>query len=113
MAEDITANDIQTELTTANQNTSRGIIGRAGNTISQLRQMSRQPAFQRAFPAIVAVIVAVVALFTYLIIQEPSRTTLYASLPESEKSKVLDALINSGVDASIDPTTGEMTFKLN
>ncbi|OUV09922.1 MAG: flagellar M-ring protein FliF [Alphaproteobacteria bacterium TMED87] len=108
MAEDITANEIQTDLTTSNQGGGTSLIGRASHTISQLRQMARQPAFQRAFPAIVAVVVAFVALFTYLIIQEPSRTTLYASLPESEKSKVLDALLNSGVDASIDPTTGDV-----
>ena len=40
--------------------------------------------------------------------QKPSRTTLYASLPEAEKSRIYDALINSGVDVTLDPTTGEV-----
>ena len=40
--------------------------------------------------------------------QQPSRTTLYASLPESEKSRVLEALQNAGVDVALDPTTGDV-----
>ena len=35
-------------------------------------------------------------------------TTLYASLPEAEKSRVVDALENAGVDVSLDPTTGDV-----
>ena len=45
-----------------------------------------------------AAAVTVIGLVAYFVMQQPSRTTLFASLPESEKSRVLDALKNSGVE---------------
>ena len=101
-----TANDIQNELTTGTPRT--GIITRTGGAISELRRMANQPAVKRAMPAVAAIAVVFVGLLAYMILQQPSRTTLYASLPESEKSKILDALMNSGIDATIDPTTGDV-----
>ena len=70
--------------------------------------MKEQPAFRRALPTILAAAVTVIGLFAYFVMQQPSRTTLFASLPESEKSRVLDALKNSGVDVALDPTTGDV-----
>ena len=102
-----TANEIQNELTTTTTS-STGIMARTGGAISELRRMASQPAVQRALPATAAVMVAFLGLVAYLVLQQPSRTTLYASLPESEKSKILDALTNSGIDATIDPTTGDV-----
>merc|ERR1711998_524912 len=87
---------------------STNIISRTGGAISELRRMANQPAVQRALPAAAAILVAFIGLIAYLVLQQPSRTTLYASLPESEKSKILDALTNSGIDATIDPTTGDV-----
>jgi len=101
-----TANEIQNELTTTSRST--GIMARTGGAISELRRMANQPAVQRALPAAAAIFVAFIGLVAYLVLQQPSRTTLYASLPESEKSKILDALTNSGVNATIDPTTGDV-----
>ena len=101
-----TANEIQNELTTTSSRT--GIMTRTGGAISELRRMANQPAVQRALPAAAAILVIFIGLVAYLVLQQPSRTTLYASLPESEKSKILDALTNSGVDATIDPTTGDV-----
>tara|TARA_A100001011_G_scaffold336396_1_gene365902 strand:+ start:4263 stop:5990 length:1728 start_codon:yes stop_codon:yes gene_type:complete len=101
-----TANEIPSELTTTSQSTN--IISRTGGAISELRRMANQPAVQRALPAAAAILVAFIGLIAYLVLQQPSRTTLYASLPESEKSKILDALTNSGIDATIDPTTGDV-----
>ena len=101
-----TANELQsTEIATP---TGTGVISRAGSTISQLRRMANQPAVKRALPAAAAIIVAFIGLLSYVILQQPSRTTLYASLPQSEKSKIIDALTNAGVDATIDPTTGDV-----
>ena len=93
-----TANDIQNELTTTGTPRT-GIITRTGGAISELRRMANQPAVKRAMPAVAAIAVVFVGLIAYMVLQQPSRTTLYASLPESEKSKILDALMNSGVDA--------------
>ena len=79
-----------------------------GNYLSNIRSITAQPSFQRAFPALVAVIAIVVCVVLFALMQKPSRTTLYASLPEAEKSRIYDALINSGVDVTLDPTTGEV-----
>lgn len=79
-----------------------------GNYLSNIRSITAQPSFQRAFPALAAVIAIVVCVVVFALMQKPSRTTLYASLPEAEKSRIYDALINSGVDVTLDPTTGEV-----
>jgi len=70
--------------------------------------MYNQPAFQRSLPTFVALAVAVVGLGAYLWFQQPSRTTLYAGLPEAEKSRVLEALTNAGVSVTLDPVTGDV-----
>ena len=57
-------------------------------------------------PAAVGIIVALVGIVFFVVSQQPERTTLYASLPEAEKSRVIDALKNAGVDVALDPTTG-------
>lgn len=90
------------------QNTGSGIIPKAGSLISQLREMQEQPAFRRAFPTMLAAVVTVFGLVAYFVMQQPGRTTLFASLPESEKARVIDALKNSGVDVALDPTTGDV-----
>ena len=79
-----------------------------GNYLSNIRTITAQPSFQRAFPAIIAVTAIVICVVVFALMQKPSRTTLYASLPEAEKSRIYDALINSGVDVTLDPTTGEV-----
>ena len=85
-----------------------GLLPRAGDMLTQFRAVSEQPAFRRALPTIVAVIVTLIGMAAYFLMQQPSRTTLYASLPETEKSRVLDALKNAGVDVVLDPTTGDV-----
>ena len=85
-----------------------GLLPKAGDMLSQFRTVSEQPAFRRALPTIVAVIVTLIGMAAYFLMQQPSRTTLYASLPETEKSRVLDALKNAGVDVVLDPTTGDV-----
>ena len=85
-----------------------GLLPRAGDMLTQFRAVSEQPAFRRALPTIVAVIVTLIGMGAYFLMQQPSRTTLYASLPETEKSRVLDALKNAGVDVVLDPTTGDV-----
>ncbi|MDC1118062.1 flagellar basal-body MS-ring/collar protein FliF [Alphaproteobacteria bacterium] len=97
----------------ANQNSEMvsnesGVLKQAGFLVSQVSRMYGQPAFQRSLPTFVALAVAVVGLGAYLWFQEPSRTTLYAGLPEAEKSRVLEALTNSGVSVTLDPVTGDV-----
>ena len=85
-----------------------GVFKQAGSLVSQVSRMYSQPAFQRSLPTFVALAVAVVGLGAYLWFQQPSRTTLYAGLPEAEKSRVLEALTNSGVSVTLDPVTGDV-----
>ena len=85
-----------------------GVFKQAGSLVSQVSRMYSQPAFQRSLPTFVALAVAVVGLGAYLWFQQPSRTTLYAGLPEAEKSRVLEALTNAGVSVTLDPVTGDV-----
>ncbi|NBR40515.1 MAG: flagellar M-ring protein FliF, partial [Alphaproteobacteria bacterium] len=85
-----------------------GVLGQAGSLVSQVSRIYNQPAFQRSLPTFIALAVAVLGLGAYLWMQQPTRTTLYAGLPEAEKSRVLDALRNSGVSVTLDPVTGDV-----
>ncbi|MBT6163466.1 MAG: flagellar M-ring protein FliF [Crocinitomicaceae bacterium] len=85
-----------------------GVFRQAGSLVSQVSRIYNQPAFQRSLPTFIALAVAVIGLGAYLWMQQPTRTTLYAGLPEAEKSRVLDALRNSGVNVTLDPVTGDV-----
>ena len=76
--------------------------------VSTVRRVLDEPSVQRSLPTIAAVVLSFVGIISYVYLQQPERTTLYASLPESEKSRVVDALTNANIDAAIDPTTGDI-----
>lgn len=82
--------------------------GQVKQMISKVQNFINEPSVQRSLPTLMAVIVCFVGLMAYLLLQKPSRTTLYNSLPEAEKMRVVDALKNAGVDVMLDPTTGEV-----
>ena len=82
--------------------------GQVKQMISKVQNFVNEPSVQRSLPTLMAVIVCFVGLMAYLLLQKPSRTTLYNSLPEAEKMRVVDALKNAGVDVMLDPTTGEV-----
>ena len=63
---------------------------------------------RQVLPAAVGIVVAVIGMAFFVVTQQPERTTLYASLPDSEKARVVDALTNAGVDVALDPTTGDV-----
>ena len=98
------------ELAVNNTNSTAGggLMPGAGSLMAQAKELWNSPAFRRSLPTIVAVVVTLLGLLAYFIMQQPSRTTLYSSLPESEKSRVLEALQNAGVDVALDPTTGDV-----
>ncbi|MFL2785366.1 MAG: flagellar basal-body MS-ring/collar protein FliF [Paracoccaceae bacterium] len=90
-----------------------GLISTVGSSFRQANNFYRQPSIQRALPSIAAAIVAIIGIIIFTTLQTPERTTLFASLSESEKSRVFDALKNSGMDVQIDPATGELTVPVN
>jgi flagellar M-ring protein FliF len=89
------------------------LLKQSSNVLSNAMKFTSQPSVQRALPVIVASAAIIIGLIVFAYLQQPARTTLYASLPDSEKSKVLEALINSGVDATIDGATGQVTVPVN
>ena len=90
-----------------------GLISSVGSSFRQANTFYRQPSIQRALPSIAAAIVAIIGIVIFTALQTPDRTTLFASLSESEKSRVFDALKNSGMDVQIDPATGELTVPVS
>lgn len=80
-----------------------------GNVVNGARVFYAQPAVRRAFPMVAVAVVILSGLLLYISLQVPQRTTLFASLPEAEKARVIEALRNAGTDVQVDPTTGELT----
>ena len=85
-----------------------GILATSSNAVARIREAIDQPGFRRAFPTLLASLTAVAAIVLYWGMQKPEMTTLYSSLPESEKSRVLTSLQNMGIDVQLDPATGEV-----
>ena len=69
--------------------------------------------YKRQFPTLLASLTAIAAVVLYWGMQKVDMTTLYSSLSESEKSRVLNSLKNMGVDVQLDPATGEILVPAN
>jgi len=76
--------------------------------LSTLRRLTADPSARRALPAVGGVILAVIGIVAFAVLNQPARTTLYASLSEGEKARVVESLMNSGVEVTLDPTTGDV-----
>ena len=107
MAEATTGNNI------AGINQGTGIINRLSSTFSNVRRMSADPAVQKSIPLAFGVIVAFIGIIVFFTMQKSSMTTLFASLPESEKSAVIQTLKQNGVDVSLNPSTGEVVVPVD
>ena len=87
--------------------------GGARNMLSTVRKFFAEPSVQRSIPTAAAGLVVFFGLMAYLFLQQPERTTLYASLPENEKARIVDALKNANVDVALDPSSGEVLVPTN
>jgi len=101
----------QDEATLVTQRT--GLLATSNNAITRIREAIDQPGFRRAFPTLLASLTAVAAIVLYWGMQKADMTTLYSSLSESEKSRVINSLKNMGVDVQLDPATGEILVPAN
>ena len=90
-----------------------GFLATSNNAVARIREAIDQPGFRRAFPTLLASLTAVAAIVLYWGMQKADMTTLYSSLSESEKSRVLSSLKNMGVDVQLDPATGEILVPTN
>ncbi|MAI29004.1 MAG: flagellar M-ring protein FliF [Rickettsiales bacterium] len=105
MAEQTQTTEIASKSST---NTGGGLISNIGDTLEKIKRFSNEPAVQRSIPVMITLFVIFIGMVFFISFREPSRTTLFSSLPEHEKSRVIDVLRSNGIDVSIDSTTGEV-----
>jgi flagellar M-ring protein FliF len=90
-------------------NTQRnGLLAAPTQALAKVRETIEQPGFRRAFPTLLASLTAVAAVILYISMQKPEMTTLFSSVSEAEKSKIIDSLKNMGIEIQVDPVTGEL-----
>ena len=94
-------------------NQGTGVISRISSAVSNVRKITSDPAVQKSVPLVFGVIVAFIGIIVFFTMQKSEMTTLFASLPESEKSAVVQTLKQNGVDVSLNPSTGEVIVPLN
>ena len=102
------ANVDQFEADTAIVEQRSGLMAAPSAAIAKIRETIDQPGFRRAFPTLLASLTAIAAVILYISMQKPEMTTLYSSVSESEKSRIIDSLKNMGVEVQLDPVTGQI-----
>ena len=80
-----------------------------GGRLAPLTGFIRQPAVQRALPAVAMTAAISIAALAYFTMQSAPQAQLFAGLDDTDKSAVADALQTQGIAHSIDPTTGALT----
>ena len=101
------------DTTTMDNMNSTAVVEKGSGVLSNVRRLTSDPSVQKSLPTIIALVAAVLSVIIYLALQQPSLTPLYASLPEAEKARVVDALKNAGYDVSVDPSTGNVLVPTN
>ncbi len=80
-----------------------------GARFAPFQQFARQPAVQRALPAIATTTAVGLAALVWFMAQSAPQAQLFAGLADADKSAVAAALQSSGIAHSIDPATGALT----
>ena len=80
-----------------------------GNRLAPLTGFVRQPAVQRALPAIAMTSAIGIAALAYFTMQSAPQAQLFAGLDDMDKSAVAEALQTQGIAHSIDASTGALT----
>ena len=107
------ANVDQFEAETAQDTQRTSLLAGPTQALAKVRETMEQPGFRRAFPTLLASLTAVAAVILYISMQKPEMTTLYSSVSETEKSKIIDSLQNMGIEIQLDPATGELLVPAN
>ena len=84
------------------------LITKTSNAITDIRRILNEPAAKRDMPTALALIVTFIGILLFISLREPAKTTLFSSLSESDKSKVVESLRQNGIDVSLDSATGEV-----
>jgi flagellar M-ring protein FliF len=80
-----------------------------GGRLAPLTGFVRQPAVQRALPAIAMTSAIGIAALAYFTMQSAPQAQLFAGLDDMDKSAVAEALQTQGIAHSIDASTGALT----
>jgi len=80
-----------------------------GNRLAPLTGFVRQPAVQRALPAIAMTSAIGIAALAYFTMQSSPQAQLFAGLDDMDKAAVAEALQTQGIAHSIDASTGALT----
>ncbi len=96
-----------TTITNLNEGKSN-LITRTSNAITDIRRILNEPAAKRALPTALALIVTFIGIILFISFREPTKTTLFSSLSEADKSKVVESLRQNGINVSLDSATGEV-----
>ena len=97
-----------TTVSNANENKSGSLVSRTSTAITDIRRFLNEPAAKRALPTALALFVTFVGIILFIVMREPAKTTLFSSLTESDKSKVVESLRQNGISVSLDSATGEV-----
>lgn len=80
-----------------------------GGRLAPLKNFTRQPAVQRAMPAIATTAAVGIAALAWFLTQASPQTQLFTGLADADKAAVADSLQSSGIAYQIDPITGSLT----
>ncbi|MBF96547.1 MAG: Flagellar M-ring protein [Alphaproteobacteria bacterium MarineAlpha9_Bin4] len=97
------------DTTVSNVNDNKtNLITKTNSYITDIRRLLEEPAAKRALPTVVALLVAFIGIIIFITMREPAKTTLFSSLTEGDKAKVVESLRQKGIDVSLDTATGEV-----
>ena len=80
-----------------------------GSAVQQLRGFASQPAVAKSLPALGLLALLGLAFLLWSTFSAPPGRELFGSLPDSEKSAVVEALRSADIDYSIDRDSGALT----
>ena len=96
-----------TTISNADEN-KNNLITKTNSYITNIRRLLNEPAAKRSLPTVLALIIAFVGILIFITMREPAKTTLFSSLTEGDKAKVVESLRQKGIDVSLDTATGEV-----
>ena len=73
------------ETTTMDNVNTTAVVEQRNGILSNVRRLTSDPSFKKSFPAIASASMLFIGLIIYFLLQQPSLTPLYASLPAAEK----------------------------
>ncbi len=96
-----------TTISNADEN-KNNLITKTNSYITDIRRFLNEPAAKRALPTVLALSIAFIGVLIFIMMREPAKTTLFSSLSEADKAKVVESLRQNGIDVSLDSATGEV-----